>query len=83
MLEARIIAPRGSLYYAGEATPYDLETLRQHVRDFAEQPGDEITLEIGIDDDPGRPFVTAWLKLLSNAGVRVRVVRMQCRDHAA
>ena len=27
MLEARIVTPRGSLYYAGDSEPYDLETL--------------------------------------------------------
>ena len=34
MLEARIESPRGSLYYAAEATPYDLEMLRLYVRDL-------------------------------------------------
>ena len=29
MLEAHIIAPRGSLYYAAEATPYDLAMIRR------------------------------------------------------
>ena len=35
MLEARIASPRGSLYFAAEATPYDLEMLRLYVRDLA------------------------------------------------
>ena len=35
MLEARIVSPRGSLYYAGDSHPYDLETLWEHVRDVS------------------------------------------------
>jgi hypothetical protein len=32
MLEATIVSPRGSLYLAAEATPYDVQELRSHVR---------------------------------------------------
>lgn len=34
MFHARIVSPRGSLYLAAEATPYDLENLRTHVHDL-------------------------------------------------
>src|SRR5437899_697563 len=32
MLEARIVSPRGPLYIAADATPYDVQQLRSHVR---------------------------------------------------
>ncbi len=79
MLEARVIAPRGSLYFAGEATPYDLETLRQHAREYRrESPGD-IALELTVDDGPERPLVTAWLGSMTAAGYRICVRRPQPR----
>lgn len=83
MLEARITAPRGSLYYAAEATPYDLETLRQHLREFLpEHGGDEVTLELSVDDGPGGSAVADWLRAMMAAGVHVRVLHRPS-EHAA
>ncbi len=73
MLEARIIAPRGSLYFAGDATPYDLETLRQHLRECQRGPTSDVTLELTVEDGPGAAMVTAWLGSVTNAGYRVRI----------
>jgi hypothetical protein len=83
MLEARIITPRGSLYYASEPTPYDLQTLRQHLREVLPERGDDdVTLELTVDDGPGGPAVSDWLRSMLS-GVRVRVLRQRRSDHAA
>ena len=52
MLEARIESPRGSLYYASEATPYDLELLRLYVHD----------LRLGVDLDRVRRCVAEFCR---------------------
>jgi hypothetical protein len=73
MLEARIESPRGSLYYAAEATPYDLEMLRLYVRDLApERRVSDLRLEVKVDErDPAAPVIAAWLGELAATGVRV------------
>ncbi len=73
MFEARIVSPRGSLYFAAEATPYDLETLSMHLRDLASEAEDEdVYLEVRVDDaDGAAPAVSAWLRQLAEAGVHV------------
>ncbi len=74
MLEARIVTPRGSLYYAGESQPYDLETLWEHVRDVTSD-GDpqDVRLEVVVDDDAGR-FVANWIDRIAANGVQVRLL---------
>ena len=77
MLEARIQSPRGSLYYAAEATPYDLEMLRLHVRDLT--PGSragDLHLEVSVDErDPAASVITSWLGQLAATGVHVARAR--------
>ena len=73
MLEARIESPKGSLYFAAEATPYDLEMLRQYVRDLAplKQVG-ALRLEVCVDEhDPAAPVIASWLGQLAASGVHV------------
>jgi hypothetical protein len=82
MLEARITAPGGSLYFAAEATPYDLETLRQHLRELCPRRGDDaVTLELSVDDGPSGPIVAEWLCSMLGAGVQVRLTRYQHDEH--
>lgn len=73
MLEARIASPRGSLYFAAEATPYDLEMLQLYVRDLApEKSAGALSLEVKVDDgDPAAPVITSWLAQLAATGVQV------------
>jgi hypothetical protein len=74
MLEAHIQSPRGSLYYAAEATPYDLEMLRLYVRDLtpATRRFGDLRLEVAVDDaDPAAPIVARWLYQLAATGVNV------------
>ena len=77
MLEARIQSPRGSLYYAAEATPYDLEMLRLYLRDL--MPGtrpSDLRLEVKVDQrDPPASVIAAWLGKVAATGVRVARVR--------
>src|SRR6185369_7454588 len=49
MFHARIVSPRGSLYLAAEATPYDLENLRTHVHDLRMTENANTRLELRID----------------------------------
>lgn len=74
MLEARIVTPRGSLYYAGASEPYDLETLWEHIRDVTSH-GDpcDVRLEIVIDDD-GAASVSRWIERIAANGVQVRLL---------
>jgi hypothetical protein len=49
MFHARIVSPRGSLYLAAEATPYDLENLRTHVHYLWVKEKADTRLELQID----------------------------------
>lgn len=73
MLEARIASPRGSLYFAAEATPYDLEMLQCYVRDLApEKSAGALSLEVRVDEgDPAAPVIASWLAELAASGVQV------------
>ena len=59
MFHARIVSPRGSLYLAAEATPYDLENLRTHVHDL--RASADTRLELRID----RPSTNAAYRRVS------------------
>ena len=76
MLQARIVSDRGSLYFAAEATPYDLENLRTHIRDLRASRAKHVRLEISLDrtDDGAMGLqVSAWLRRLAAEGVQVSV----------
>jgi len=77
MLQARIVSPQGSLYFAAEATPYDLENLRTHIRDFQTSKSNAVRLELSLDragaDDVMQLQVSAWLRRLAADGVQVSV----------
>ena len=75
MLEAHIVSPRGSLYYAGEALPYDLEMLWQHLRDAScECDAAGVRLELVIHDDGVEAAVADWVRRISRHGVRVELL---------
>ena len=61
MFHARIVSPRGSLYLAAEATPYDLENLRTHVHDLRAAKSADTRLELRID----RPSSNATYRRVS------------------
>ncbi len=75
MLQARIVSTRGSLYFAAEATPYDLENLRTHIRDLQTTKASDVRLELSLDragaDDVMAMQVSAWLRRLAADGVQV------------
>jgi hypothetical protein len=62
MFHARIVSPRGSLYLAAEATPYDLENLRTHVHDLRVATDADTRLELRID----RPSSIAAFRRVSS-----------------
>jgi hypothetical protein len=77
MLEARIIAPRCSLYYAAEGTPYDLETLRQHLRECHCALTSDVTLELTVEDGAEEALVADWAGSIAKAGYQVRMQRQR------
>lgn len=71
MFHARIVSTRGSLYYAAEATPYDLESLRTHVHDLQVKAGTR--LEFRIDRPSSQAAyrrVSTFLQELEAEGVQ-------------
>lgn len=72
MLEARIVSSRGSLFYAAaEATPYDLQSLREHLRALSTDVRD-VRLEVRVDEvDAAAPGLSSWLREVAADGVRV------------
>ena len=74
MFHARIVSPRGSLYFAAEATPYDLENLRTHVRDLQSPRAKDVLLEFSVDGAPDSLVdrqVSTLLQQLADEGIRV------------
>ena len=77
MLEAHIQSSRGSLYFAAEATPYDLEMLRMYIRDLTPRNrASDLRLEVKVDEtDPAAPAIASWLGQMAASGVRVARAR--------
>ena len=74
MLEAHIVSPRGSLYFSGEAHPYDLEMLWQHLHDAGYEHASDVRLELVVHDDGVDPLVTTWLRRVAANGVEVQLL---------
>src|ERR1043165_828363 len=73
MFHARIVSPRGSLYLAAEATPYDLENLRTHVHDLRAAKSHDTRLELRIDrpsTNAAYQRVSTFLQQLEAEGVQ-------------
>jgi hypothetical protein len=73
MFHARIVSPRGSLYLAAEATPYDLENLRMHVHDLRAAKSTDTILEFRIDrpsNNAAYQRVSTFLRELEAEGVQ-------------
>jgi len=85
MFHARIVSPRGSLYLAAEATPYDLENLRTHVHDLWVTEKADTRLELQIDrPSSGAAYrrVSALLQQLEAEGVHTSVRLSSARSLA-
>lgn len=74
MLEAHIVSARGSLYYAGEAHPYDLETLWEYVRDASGDLEHDVELELLVHDQGVEAPLGDWIRRLTHRGVRVHLL---------
>jgi hypothetical protein len=71
MLEARIVSSTGSLYFAGNMTAHDFESLRAHVRDLGGVKH-EVRVEMSVDDAGwARLQTSGWLHALATAGAYV------------
>jgi hypothetical protein len=74
MLEAHIVSPRGSLYYAGGTSAYDLETLRQHLRDAVPDAlAGDVALEVVVDDPADEARIGTWLRYIARSGIQARL----------
>jgi hypothetical protein len=75
MFHARIRSPYDAFHFIGEVTPYNMQTLRQHVRQSLREHGRlTISLELDSRDEPAFAHYTArWLPQLFDAGTEVEV----------
>ncbi len=80
MLYAVIRSPRDALHFFGEVSGYNLQTLRQYVRQSTQDGGPlHMRVQIEPDDEPVFAKHThRWLPALTDAGaaVEVEVVRL-------
>jgi hypothetical protein len=76
MIEAHIVGPHGSLYFSAPATPYDLQTLRTHVRDANSLSPRQVHVELTVDrsDLALAPRVSTLIRELTLKGVDVHLV---------
>ena len=74
MFQARIVSPRGSLYFAAEATPYDLENLRSHVQDLQSPRARDVRVELSLDgthDPLMERRVASMIERLTAEGIQI------------
>jgi len=75
VVQASISSPRGALHFAAEATPYNLEHLRAHVRALRDSAGEPtcLSLNLGAGSDA---VVVAEIETLADEltreGIHVR-----------
>lgn len=75
MLQAWISSPRGSLYFAAHATPYNLEHLRAHVRALHRLSGQRACLAVSLGEAADAEVVAKVVALVDEAtreGIQVR-----------
>jgi len=79
MLHAVIRSSRDAMHFFAEVNGYNLQTLRQHVRQTNREDG-PVHLRVEIDPHDQAAFVhysTRWLRALSQRGAAVEVEVMQ------
>ena len=81
MLHAVIRSDRDALHFFGEVSGYNLQTLRQYVRQ-SNQDCDTLHIRVEIEPDDQPAFAThaaSWLPALTHAGavVEVEVVHLR------
>jgi len=76
-LQASISSPMGGLYIAADATSYNLEHIRAHVRALDDGVGERIRLSLTLSSG-GDPAVVAEIETLAEElrreGIQVRVL---------
>jgi hypothetical protein len=75
MLHAEIRSGRDAFHFIGEVSGYNLQTLREHVRQTAREDG-AVHLRVNIDPDDQlafRRYTGKWLPRLAAAGTTVEV----------
>ncbi len=75
MLEAHIVSSRGSLYYAGDTHPYDLEMLWEHVRGAGGEPTEhDVHIELLLDGDAIPEPLSVWIHNVAGIGAHVQIL---------
>lgn len=76
MLYAVIRSGRDAFHFFGEVSGYNLQTLRQHVRQTLKEDADvHLRVELGADDhEPFTRHTRRWLPNLADAGVSIEVI---------
>ncbi len=75
MLHAVIRSGNDAFHFFGEVSGYNLQTLREHVRESARDDG-PVHLRVEIDSNDQKTFrryTGKWLPHLANAGATVEV----------
>ena len=75
MVQASISSPRSALYFAAEATPYNLEHLRAHVRALHDSAGEPTCLSLNLgagSDDVVVAEIQTLADELRRKGIEVR-----------
>jgi hypothetical protein len=75
MMHATVRSQRGALHFIGEVNPYNLEVLRQYLRDTSREEGG-VSLRIAVDADDQQAFAEQarrWLAGLGRLGVAVEL----------
>lgn len=73
MFHARICTPNDAFHFIAEVSPYNLQTLRYHVRQTLREGG-QVKLSLQIDPPDERNFVrytARWLPHLIASGTEV------------
>ncbi len=81
MLHVRIRTPHDAFHFFGEVSPYNLQTVRQHVRQSLRESGRlTVSLQIDPSDEPlFARFVPAWLRQLGDNGTAVEINETSAR----
>lgn len=75
MLHVRIRSPHDAFHFIGEVNPYNLQTLRHHIRQSLRENG-RLTVAVQIDpaDEPlFSRYAASWLHELGDRGTAVHV----------
>jgi hypothetical protein len=79
MIHAVIRSGHDAFHFFGEVSPYNIQTLRQHVRETAKESG-QVHLRVEIDPEDHKEFARCtgkWLPHMAGSGqLKLEVVKL-------